>query len=215
VDGTVNLLKAASDSNVKRFVYAYSCAAYGDITELPIKENHPLRPMSPYGVSKLSAENYVRIFHDVFHLETVCLRYFNVYGSRQSHNQYSGVIVKFLENLKKNRPLTVFGDGEQTRDFVHVRDVADANVLALKANDAVGKAFNIATGEPTTINDLGKLLIEITRRNVKIVHSQPRKGEIKHSYADISEANAKLLYNPKVTLRKGLEELAKDYGVLE
>jgi UDP-glucose 4-epimerase len=211
VDGTVNILKAASDSNVKRFIYASSCAAYGDINSLPIKESHLQRPMSPYGVSKLSAEDYVRVFHDVFGLETVCLRYFNVYGSRQSRNEYSGVIVKFIENLNKNHPIVIFGDGEQTRDFVHVQDIVEANMLALKKDDAIGKTFNVATGTPTTINDLAKLLLEITHKSLKIVHSHPKKGDITHSYADISEAKKRLQYSPKITLRKGLEELVKNY----
>jgi UDP-glucose 4-epimerase len=209
VQGTVNLLKAASSSNIKRFVYASSCATYGDVTKLPIKESYQLKPTSPYGVSKLCAENYVRVFHDIFGLETVCLRYFNVYGPRQNRNEYSGVIVKFIENLNKNRPLIIFGNGEQTRDFVHVRDIVESNMLALTKDDAIGKTFNVGTGKPTKINDLAKLLLEITHKNLRMIRSHPRKGEIMHSYADISEAKKLLQYSPKISLRKGLEELVK------
>lgn len=120
------------DFSVKRFVYASSCAVYGNAESMPIKEDGPLKPLSPYGVSKLVAENYVRTFHEDFGLETVCLRYFNVYGSRQVYSDYSGVITQFMSRLAKDLPLVIFGDGEQTRDFVHVQDVVEANMLALK-----------------------------------------------------------------------------------
>jgi len=207
VNGTLNLLKASADSNVRRFVYASSCAVYGNAENLPIKESCPLRPTSPYGVSKLAAESYVSVFYKVFGLETVCLRYFNVYGSRQVHSQYSSVMTQFLKNLEEKRSLVIFGDGEQTRDFVHVRDVVEANLLALKREGVAGETFNIATGVSTAINQLARMLIEVTGKKVKMEHSEPREGDIKHSYADISEAKKKLQYAPNIPLREGLKEL--------
>jgi UDP-glucose 4-epimerase len=215
VGGTLNLLRACVGSDVRRFVYASSCAVYGNAESLPTKENGRLRPISPYAVSKLAAESYVRVFYEVFGLETVCLRYFNVFGPRQVHSQYSGVMTQFLKNLKENRSLVIFGDGEQTRDFVHVKDVVEANLLALKRDGIAGETFNIATGVPTTITQLARILIEVTRKNVKLEHSEPRKGDIKHSYADISEAKKKLQFIPNVSLREGLEEFTKSYGILK
>ena len=214
VNGTLNLLKASADSNVRRFVYASSCAVYGNAETLPINENCPPMPTSPYGVSKLAAESYVRVFYEVFGLETVCLRYFNVYGPRQVHSQYSSVMTQFLENLEEKRSLVIFGDGEQTRDFVHVRDIVKANLLALKRDGVAGETFNIATGVSTAINQLARMLIEVTGKNVKVEHSEPREGDIKHSYADISEAKKKLQYAPNISLREGLKELAKNCGIL-
>lgn len=216
VSGTLNLLKASADSNVKRFVYASSCVVYGNTEKLPIKENDSLRPVSPYGVSKLAAENYARVFYEVFGLETVCLRYFNVYGPRQLHGDYSGVITQFISQSTKNRPLVIFGDGEQTRDFVHVQDVVEANLLALRNKEIAGETFNIATGKATTINQLANMFLEITKKpHLKLTHCKPRKGDIKHSYADISKAKEKLQYTPKISLKKGLKELAKSYSILD
>lgn len=138
VRGTLNLLRACVGSNVKRFVYASSCAIYGDAEKIPIAEDCSTAPMSPYGASKLAAEKEVYAFNEKFGLETVCLRYFNVYGPRQTYNQYSGVITQFLKRIEENAPLVIFGDGEQTRDFVYVEDVVEANLLALKCAMAVG-----------------------------------------------------------------------------
>lgn len=213
VNGTLNLLKASVNSNVSRFLYASSCAIYGNVEALPIKEECLPNPTSPYGASKLAAENYVRVFYENFDLETVCLRYFNVYGSRQAYNQYSGVITLFLNYLEKNRPLTIFGDGNQTRDFVHVQDIAEANILATKTDGIAGEAFNIASGKPTTINQLANMLLELTGKTEnKIRYSKPRKGDIKHSFADISKAKNKLGYKPKISLKDGLSKLLKEHG---
>lgn len=210
VIGTLNLLKACLNSNVRRFVYSSSCAIYGNARALPVKENCLPRPTSPYGVSKLAAENYVSVFHKTFGLETVCLRYFNVFGPRQICNQYGGVIILFINCLAENRPLTIFGDGNQTRDFVHVQDVVEANVLALKSSRLAGEVFNIGTGKPTKINQLADMLLEITGKPLhKIVHLKPRKGDIKYSFADISKAKGKLKYKPRILLKDGLSELLK------
>lgn len=206
INGTINLLKASMNANVKKFIYASSCAVYGSTQEVPIKENHTLRPNSPYGISKMAAESYVQLFNSLG-LKTLCLRFFNVYGPRQTYNQYSGVISKFLNAAKKNEPLTIFGDGKQTRDFVHVRDVAKAHLLALNS-DVAGEIFNIATGVATSINDLAEVLLEVVnKRSLRIIHEEPREGDIYQSYADISRAKERLGYSPKIALKNGLEEL--------
>jgi UDP-glucose 4-epimerase len=208
VDGTLSLLKAFEDSDVKRFVYASSCAVYGEADSLPVREDFPLKPISPYGVSKVAAENYVRVFHRICGLETVCLRFFNVYGPRQAYSDYSGVITQFLNRVSSNLHLVIFGDGEQTRDFVHVQDVVEANMLALRTEQIAGETFNIGTGTAVTINQLADMLLEVTSRtDLKVSHSRPKKGEIKHSVADISKAKIKLHYHPKVSLENGLKDL--------
>jgi len=210
VNGTLNLLKACVDFSVKRFVYASSCAVYGNAESLPITEACPARPESPYGVSKLIAENHVHDYHEDFSLETVCLRYFNVYGPRQIYGDYSGVITQFISRLTKDLPLVIFGDGEQTRDFVQVQDVAEANILALKNGGVAGETFNIGTGVATTINQLANILLKVAdKKHLKLDHSKPRKGDIKHSVADISKARAQLGYNPEVSLKEGMTGLIK------
>ncbi len=208
VNGTLNLLKASVDFGVKRFVYASSCAVYGDAENLPIKEDYPPKPLSPYASSKLTAEDYVQKYNRNFGLETVCLRYFNVYGPRQIYSDYSGVITRFINRLTNGLPLVIFGDGEQTRDFVYVTDVAEANILALKHAKAIGEIFNIGTGVGTTINRLASMLLELAGKNsLETVHSEPREGDIRHSVADISKAKEKLGYCPKVSLKDGLKRL--------
>lgn len=214
VNGTLNLLKASLDSGVKRFIFASSAAVYGDTENLPIKEKSDLNPLSPYGVSKLAAESYAEVFYKAFGLRTVCLRFFNVYGTRQVNGPYSGVITQFMDRLSKDLPLVIEGDGEQTRDFVHVRDVVEANMLALKNAGSVGDATNIASGKATTINQLAESLLEITHRTrLKIVHAKPRAGDIRHSVADISRAERELNYRPSMSFEDGLKELTKDYGI--
>ena len=208
--GTLNLLKASVDSGVKRFVYASSCTVYGNTETVPINEDCLPKPVSPYGVSKLAAEDYVKIFGDTYGLETVCLRYFNVYGPRQSYSEYSGVITQFINRLVKDLSPVVFGDGDQTRDFVHVYDVAEANMLSLKTVGIAGETFNIGSGVATTISQLANMLLGITNKtHLKLVHSEPRKGDIKHSFADVSRARKRLQFNPKVSLKDGLETLIK------
>ena len=210
VNGTLNLLKASVDFGVKRFVYASSCAVYGNAENLPIKEDYPPKPLSPYASSKLTAEDYVQKYNRNFGLETVCLRYFNVYGPRQIYSDYSGVITRFINRLTNDLPLVIFSDGEQTRDFVYVTDVAEANILALKHAKAIGEIFNIGTGVATTINQLANMLLELAGKNsLETVHSEPREGDIRHSVADISKAKEKLGYCPKVSLKDGLKRLLR------
>jgi len=212
VTGTLNLLKACVDARVKRFIYASSSSVYGETETLPKHENLATMPLSPYAVSKLAAENYVRVFHDVYGLETVCLRYFNVYGPRQKYGPYSGVISNFINRLLEDQPPVIYGDGEQTRDFTNVQDVMEANILALSTQNAVGEAFNIATGAATSINKLAEIIQKIMgKTNLEPVYANPRPGDIRHSYADISKARKILGYNPNFQLEKGLTDLVKWY----
>ena len=213
VTGTLNLLKACVDTHVKRFVLASSCAVYGDTETLPNHEKLAPNPLSPYAVDKLAAENYAKVFCNVYGLETVSLRYFNVYGPRQKDGPYSGVISTFIKCLLGNKPPTVYGGGEQTRDFINVKDVVEANMLALTKREAVGEVFNISTGEPITVNKLTETLQKIMDKTaLKPVHAKPRAGDIKHSYGDITKARRNMGYEPKVQLEKGLSELVKYYS---
>ena len=212
VTGTLNLLKAGLDVGVKRFIFASSAAVYGKTEKLPNREDAATEPASPYAASKLAAEKHCRAFHLTHGVETVSLRYFNVYGPRQTHDQYSGVITNFIRNLSKNEPPIIYGDGDQTRDFVNVQDVVEATVLSLNRKSAVGKEFNIAMGEPTTINRLAEMLLNITgKTDLKPKHTDPRPGDIRHSYADISKAKKLLGYVPKTPLKEGLTKLVEWY----
>ena len=216
VTGTLNLLKACLDSDVKRFVYASSASIYGETKTLPMREDMIARPISPYAVSKLTAENYAKIFYEIYGLETVSLRYFNVYGPRQSYGQYSGVITVFINRLLRNQSPIIYGDGEQTRDFVNVQDVVEANILALRSKNAVGEVFNIATGKPITVNRLAKTLLQITgKTDLKPVYTDSRLGDIKYGYADISKARRVLGFVPKISLKEGLTKLVKRYSNFE
>ena len=209
--GTLNLLKACVDSDVKRFVYASSAAVYGKTEALPHDENLTPQPISPYGASKLAAENYVRVFSDVYGLQTVCLRYFNVYGPRQTYGPYSGVITVFINRLLSNQPPIIYGDGEQTRDFVDVQDVVNANTLSLKKG-AVGQVFNVATGVATTVNQLASMLQEIVgKTSLTPIYMKSRIGEIRYSYANVSKARRFLGFNSKVSVEDGLAKLVEWY----
>lgn len=212
VTGTLNLLRASVDFGIKRFVYASSSSVYGEEASLPKRENAPTKPVSPYGTSKYAAETYSRVFNEVYSLDTVCLRYFNVYGPRQTPGPYSGVISIFIDRLLRNETPIIFGDGHQTRDFTNVGDAADATILALSKESIGGEVFNIATGVPTSVNELAQLLQEITgKTSIKPMHTAPRPGDIRHSYADIEKARRSLGYEPKISLRDGLRRLVEWY----
>jgi len=215
VTGTLNLLKASSDIGVKRFIYASSAAVYGNTSTPRKKEDMPLDPASPYGMSKFAAEKYAKIFYELYGLETVSLRYFNVYGPRQRLDEkwaYGGVISIFLDRLMKNMPPVVHGDGEQTRDFVYVKDVVEANMLALKTSSAAGEVFNIGTGKRITVNKVAQILKKMTNReNLENVHVDSRLGDVRHGYADISKAKRVLNYSPKFSIEQGLTELVNWY----
>jgi len=210
VTGTLNLLEAALASKVKRFVFASSVAVYGDVCP-PQKEDMPTRPISPYAVSKLAAENYVKVFHDVYGLETVCLRYFNVYGPRQrGDSSYGGVITKFIQRLLRNESLLIYGDGNQSRDFIHVQDVVEANMLALENEEADGEILNVGTGKSTSINELARMLLELMNKNCgKIVHARAKRGDIRYSCADTTKAKKIIGLNPKYTLEDELRKLVE------
>jgi len=210
VGGTLNILKACLDSKLKRFIYGSSTAIYGDTEKLPIREDSVPQPISPYGASKLAAESYANAFYRAYGLETVCLRYFNVYGPRQAYSPYSGAITIFINRLLSDQSLTIYGDGEQTRDFTNIQDIVEANMLALERKNATGQVFNIANGVATTINQLAKLLQEVTgKTELKVVRANPRPGDIRHNYADISKARKILGYEPKISLKDGLTQLVK------
>jgi UDP-glucose 4-epimerase len=208
VSGTLNVLRAGLRNGIDRVVFASSSSLYGNTARMPVSEDTELNPITPYGVSKLAAEKYCKAFSQQYDQRTISLRYFNVYGERQSSNAYSGVIAIFANRLMKGRRPLIFGDGKQTRDFVHVSDVARANLLALETKRGVGDAFNIGTGVPTTINKLAKILMELTgRRDLASVHQKTREGDIRDSCADITKARRILNFRPEVALKNGLRVL--------
>lgn len=214
VSGTLNLLEACRDANVKRFIHASSSSVYGETETLPKHEKLTPQPISPYAVSKLAAEKYVKVYYEVYGLNTVCLRYFNVYGPRQTYGPYSGVITIFINRLLKNEPPIIYGDGKQTRDFTFIQDVVEANLLSLSRKRAIGEVFNIATGNQTTINQLAAMLQQVVdKTNFKPVYADLRPGDIKHSYADITKAKKLLQYNPKISLKNGLTQLVEWYAM--
>jgi len=209
VGGTLNLLRGAVKHDIKRLVLASSSSVYGENKQHGrIPESTQTNPITPYGASKLAGEKYCRAFYSTFGISTVSLRYFNVYGERQMNNPYSGVIAIFAANLLRKKRNVLFGDGKQIRDFIHVSDVARANLSALEFRDGRGDEINIGTGVATSINQLHTLLAEITN----IRHSDPlrrsaRIGDIRHSCADVSRAKALLGFSPKIELRVGLTHL--------
>ncbi len=207
VDGTVTLLIAARDAKVKRVVYAASSSAYGDTPTLPKHEDMPPNPISPYAVAKLASEHYMISFYRCYGLETVCLRYFNVFGPRQDPSSpYSGVLARFITQMLKGEPPTMFGDGEQSRDFTYIDNAVEANLLACKApaEKAAGQMFNIATGRRITLNETFKILQNLTGFSGQPHYGPERAGDIKHSLADVSKAEANLGYKPKVDFEEGL-----------
>jgi len=204
ITGTLNVLLAARDNGVKKVIYASSCAVYGDTPTLPVREDVFPNPQSPYAVTKLAGEYYCRVFHQVYGLPTVCLRYFNIYGPRQDPtSQYAAVIPLFIQKVLDGRPPIIFGDGKQTRDFAFVKDVVEANILAAES-DAAG-VYNIGKGERVSINRLAKLVIKLVGNSVEPLHEESRAGDIRHSLADISKAR-QFGYNPKYNLEEGLRE---------
>jgi UDP-glucose 4-epimerase len=207
---TVALLEAARDEDA-RVVLASSAAVYGHPDSVPVSEGDPKEPTSPYGIDKLALDHYARRYNDLYGLETVPLRYFNVYGPRQNP-EYSAVVNVFFRQAASGGPLTVEGDGEQTRDFVHVRDVVRANLLAA-TTDRVGEPFNVGTGGSVTVNELAETVVEVTNSDAEVTHVDPRPGDIRHSEADISKAREELGYEPTVSLDEGLRALAEEKGL--
>lgn len=206
-NGTLNVLLSARDAGVKRFVYASSSSVYGDSPVLPKQEDMPVRPLSPYAISKLAGELYTRAFHSLYGLPTVSLRYFNVFGPRQTPDSpYAAVIPIFISAMARGKPATVHGDGEQSRDFCYVDNVVTANILACSSpvERVAGRVFNVACEERHTINELVSSLNEIIGRKVRPVYMPARNGDIKHSMADITLAKHHLGYETSVHFDEGL-----------
>lgn len=211
VNATFNLLLAARDAKVKRFVYAASSSAYGDTPTLPKVETMPVNPLSPYAAAKLMGEYYCSVFYKVFGLETISLRYFNVFGPQQDPtSQYAAAIPAFVTSILKNQPPTIYGDGEQSRDFTYVDNVVEANLLAARVKKTGGDVVNVACGEAITVNAIIAMINEITGRKVKPVYEPTRKGDVKHSLADITAAKKLLGFKPVVSFSDGLK-LAIDW----
>ncbi len=208
VMGTLNILNAARDAHVKRIVYASSSSVYGDLEALPKTEDMLPKPLSPYAVSKLAAEKYCQVFTNLYGLETVSFRYFNVFGPRQDPtSQYSAVIPKFINLIQKNIMPTVFGDGEQSRDFTFVQNVVEANLLACEQDASVcsGEVFNIAFGKRITVNEMIKKIGVILNKEIQPNYKQPRPGDVKHSLANTGKARQFLGYDPKIEFEEGLQ----------
>src|SRR5579862_1464588 len=206
VNGTLNVLVAARDAKVKRVVFASSCAVYGKTSVLPIPESTALAPISPYGLSKQVGEAYGRVFQELYGIEFVALRYFNVFGPRQDPGSaYSGVLSLFNAALLAGTQPTVYGDGEQSRDFVYVQNVVEANLLAAEAKGAPGHAINIGTGVRSTLNQTLALLEKITGRAARAKYAAPREGDIRDSQGDISLAQEVLDYHPQFGFEEGLK----------
>jgi len=205
VTATLNLLESCRRAEVRRFVYAASSSAYGDTEILPKTETMSPNPLSPYALQKLVGEHYCKLYYDLYGLETVSLRYFNVFGPNQDpHSEYSAVIPKFISALLATEPITVYGDGEQSRDFTYVDNVVEANLVAMRASDAPGKVFNIGCGERISLNILIHLLKRILGVNATVNYSDPKPGDVRHSLADITLASCILGYSPKIMVEEGL-----------
>src|SRR5579885_3026708 len=208
VVGTLNVLIAARDAGVRRVVYSGSSSAYGDQPRLPLREDMTPNPLNPYALQKLTGEYYTRLFHRLFGMQTLTLRYFNVFGPRMAHEgAYVTVISVFLRQRREGKPLTIHGDGEQSRDFTHVRDVVWANVLAMDCQTADGRAINVGNGHNITINRVAELIGGPT------VNLPPRPGDARHTLADHTEAQRTLGWEPEVKFEDGLAELIRLHGL--
>jgi len=216
VIGTLNVLLASRDSEVRRVVYASSSSAYGANEALPKREEMATRPIAPYAVAKLAGEMYCRTFTGVYGLETVALRYFNVFGPRQDPlSQYAAVIPNFIAAFLRREQPRIFGDGEQSRDFTYIDNVVDANVLASTTREGAGEVFNIACGERISLNEVVAELRNIICSDVEPIHDDPRPGDIPHSVADISRAEEMLGYRPEIDFAEGLRRTCAHYAEIE
>ena len=207
IGGTLNCLVAAREAGVKRFVFAGSSSAYGDNPDLPKLEDMKAEPLSPYAVSKLAGEMYVNVFNDVYGLPGLTLRYFNIFGPYQDPtSQYAAVIPIFITHLARGEAPTIYGDGEQSRDFTYIDNAVEANLLALRAEGAPGKVFNVACGSRFTLNHLFKRLQQLIKNTVEAEYAEPRPGDVRHSLGDISRAREILRYEPLVSFDEGLKK---------
>lgn len=207
INGTLNMLIAARDAGVKRFIFAASSSAYGDAPVAVKTENLPAAPLSPYAIQKYTSEMYCRAFYDLYGLETIALRYFNVFGPRQDpKSQYAAVVPLFVTTILKGQSPTVYGDGEQSRDFTYIENVVQANLCACAApKEAAGQLFNTACGAQTSINDLAHMIMTTLDMNMPLHYEPARIGDVKNSLADISKARRLLGYEPLVPFKEGLE----------
>ncbi|HEV3203114.1 MAG TPA: SDR family oxidoreductase [Gemmataceae bacterium] len=211
--GTLHVLMAANDAQVKRVIYAGSCNAYGNTASMPIRENHPTLPPSPYAVAKLAGEEYCIAFHNIYNLETVRLRYFNIFGPRQRPGgPYFAVIPIFIQAMIEGRKPVIFGDGQQSRDFTYVADVVQANLLAMEAPRVAGRVYNIATGRRTTLMEILENLNGLMGMQIKPVHDKLRPGDVRHSQADISLAQMELGFCPCTDLPQNLGQCIEYYS---
>jgi len=205
--GTLNLLIAAKDAGVRRVIYAASSSAYGDTPTLPKKEEMVPNPLSPYALQKLIGEEYCRLFFQLYGLETISLRYFNIFGPKQDPNSiYSAVIPKFIDALVSGHSPVIFGDGEQSRDFTYIDNVVHANLLAMNAERTQGEVVNVACGRRVSLNQLVKILQDIIGSHVSSHYEEPRKGDVRHSLADIKRVKTILNYDPRVGIEEGLRK---------
>jgi nucleoside-diphosphate-sugar epimerase len=212
VGGTLNVLLNARDEGVARVVFASSSSIYGDAPGLPRTEGAAPVPLAPYAVSKLAAEQYCRVFTTVYGVETVSLRYFNVYGRNQDPaSEYSAVIPRFIAAMRDGRAPTIFGSGEQSRDFTHVDDVVAANLRAMQAPEARGEVLNIACGNPHSLNELVEVLNRVLGSDIEPVRAAPRKGDVDRSWADVSRAERVLGYTPTVDFEQGLRRTLESF----
>jgi UDP-N-acetylglucosamine/UDP-N-acetyl-alpha-D-glucosaminouronate 4-epimerase len=213
VTGTLNLLESCRQAGVRRLIYAASSSAYGDTEILPKVETMSPNPLSPYALQKLVGESYCKLYYDLYGLETVSLRYFNVFGPAQDpYSEYSAVIPKFITKLLAKESLTVYGDGEQSRDFTYVDNVVEANMLALRASEAPGNVCNIGCGERITLNKLIGLLQEIIGVKANVNYMPSKTGDVRHSLADIALARRVLGYEPKVMVKEGLKQTVQAFA---
>ena len=206
VIGTLNVLESARRQGLRRIVFSSSAGIFGELKTLPIDEDHPQDPDSPYGASKLAAEKMCLVYNKLYGMHNVCLRYFNVYGVNQRYDAYGNVIPIFADRILRGVPMTIFGDGEQTRDFVNARDVAAANIAAATAGDDVDGPFNVGSGTRVTINDLAALMQRAAGREVGLEYAPPRKGDVRDSLAATAAAQAAFGFAPGVGLDEGLQE---------
>lgn len=204
---TLNMLIAARDQKVKKFVYASSSSIYGDNPQLPKKEDFPIMPISPYALTKYAGERYAQIFYKIYGLNTICLRYFNVFGPKQNPNsQYAAVIPKFIIDILGKKKPVIYGNGEQSRDFTFVENVVQANILAAESDKGNGEVFNVACNQETSLNQLIVILEEIIGWKVGADYKEARQGDVPHSRADIVKAKVILGYSPKIEIKEGLEK---------
>lgn len=205
VEGTLNILLASKKASVKKFVFASSSSVYGDDEHLPKKEGSEGNPLSPYALTKLAGEKYCQVFSEIYGLPTVCLRYFNVFGPRQDpFSEYAAVIPNFITRFLSDMAPIIYGDGEQSRDFTYVANVVEANLQAAHTPDISGQVLNLGNGVRTSVNDLTRTLMALTKKDIEPVYEEERPGDVRHSFADISKAEDLLGYTPRVSLEDGL-----------